>query len=49
VTSNARISDTAFFRNQAYHTAQDTPDRLNYPRMAQVVCGVYAVILELSR
>jgi Zn-dependent M28 family amino/carboxypeptidase len=43
------ITDTAFYRNHAYHTAQDTADRLNYPRMAMVVQGVYAAILELSR
>lgn len=31
------ITDTAFLRNFAYHTADDTPDRLNYPAMAQLV------------
>jgi Zn-dependent M28 family amino/carboxypeptidase len=43
------ITDTAFYRNTAYHTPQDTPDRLNYQRMAMVVQGVYAAILELSK
>ncbi len=28
------VTDTAFFRNLAYHTPEDTPDRLDYPRMA---------------
>lgn len=43
------ITDTAFYRNHAYHTAQDTPDRLNYERMAMVVQGVYAATMELSK
>lgn len=40
------ITDTAFFRNKAYHTAQDTPDRLNYVKMAEVVNGVYTMIMN---
>jgi hypothetical protein len=43
------ITDTAFYRNHAYHTAQDTPDRLNYARMAMVVQGVFAAVQELSK
>lgn len=43
------ITDTAFYRNTAYHTPHDTPDRLNYQRMAMVVQGVYAAIGELSK
>lgn len=38
------ITDTAFYRNPNYHQASDTADTLDYPRMAQVVRGVYAVI-----
>lgn len=38
------ITDTAFFRNHAYHTAADTAERLDYERMAQVVSGVYAFL-----
>lgn len=41
----AMITDTSFYRNSFYHTAQDTPDTLDYQRMAQVVQGVYAVAL----
>lgn len=41
----AMITDTSFFRNPAYHTAQDTADTLDYERMAMVVEGVYAVVL----
>jgi len=35
------ITDTAFYRNQAYHTANDTWDRLDYAKMADVVRAVY--------
>ena len=38
------ITDTAFYRNPHYHTAQDTYDRLDYARMAKVVEGVFAVV-----
>ncbi len=34
------ITDTAFYRNRAYHTAADTADRLDYTRMARVVDGL---------
>lgn len=42
------ITDTAFYRNLNYHTAQDTPEKLDYKRMAMVVEGVYAAVIELS-
>lgn len=35
------ITDTAFYRNRAYHTAGDTADRLDYARMARVVDGLF--------
>ncbi|NQZ10835.1 MAG: M28 family peptidase [Algicola sp.] len=38
------VTDTAFFRNRAYHTAGDTFERLNYDKMAAVVSGVYAFL-----
>ncbi len=34
------ITDTAFYRYEAYHTAQDTPEKLNYPAMTRVVQGL---------
>ena len=43
------ITDTAFYRNPAYHTFQDTPDTLDYGRMALVVQGVYAAVLASAR
>ncbi len=43
------ITDSAFYRNFNYHTIYDTPDKLDYQRMAMVVEGVYAAILTLSQ
>lgn len=43
------ITDTAFFRNDNYHSARDTPDTLDYRRMAMVVEGVYAAVLGEAR
>jgi len=38
------ITDTAFFRNPHYHKATDTPDTLDYAKMAAVVDGVEALL-----
>lgn len=43
------ITDTAFYRNDAYHSARDTADRLDYDRMVQVVQGILAVIHEFPK
>jgi len=43
------VTDTAFYRNTDYHTAQDTPERLDYLRMARVVQGVHAAVERLAR
>ena len=42
------ITDTAYLRNPNYHTAGDTPDTLDYQRMARVVDGVMNAILDLQ-
>jgi Zn-dependent M28 family amino/carboxypeptidase len=42
------ITNTAFYRNKAYHTPEDTADRLDYKRMAQVVQGIYAAVVEID-
>jgi hypothetical protein len=34
------VTDTSWFRNQNYHTMTDTPDTLDYDRMARVALGV---------
>ncbi len=39
------ITDTADNRNRAYHTPQDTPERLDYERMGSVVDGVFRVVV----
>lgn len=41
------ITDTSFFRNKNYHSANDTYDTLDYKKMAQVVISTYQAILEL--
>jgi Zn-dependent M28 family amino/carboxypeptidase len=43
------ITDSAFYRNKNYHTIQDTPDTLDYQRMAMVVQGVYAAVLAFAQ
>jgi hypothetical protein len=43
------ITNTAFYRNPNYHTAKDTPDTLDYERMAMVVNAVFTAILALAR
>lgn len=43
------ITDTSFYRNLNYHTAQDTMEKLDYNRMVLTVQAVHAAILELSR
>jgi Zn-dependent M28 family amino/carboxypeptidase len=40
------VTDTAFYRNTAYHTDNDTYDRLNYHKMADVVKGVYSFVIS---
>jgi hypothetical protein len=42
------VTDTAPFRYKQYHTAQDTPDRVNKERMARVVAGLQRVIDDLA-
>jgi len=42
------VTDTAPFRYSHYHTAQDTPEKLDYDRMARVVSGLLHVILRES-
>ncbi len=42
------VTDTAPFRYPHYHTDQDTPDKLDYRRLAQVTVGLEKVIRELA-
>lgn len=41
------VTDTAFLRNRFYHTLQDTPDRLDYSAMAQVVVSLCEALRAL--
>ena len=43
------VTDTALFRNPHYHAATDTPDTLDYERMAMVVEGLTGVVEELAK
>lgn len=43
------VTDTAFYRNDRYHTPRDTPDTLDYTRTAKVVEGVYQAVRALAR
>jgi hypothetical protein len=42
------VTDTAPFRYPYYHTASDTPDKVDYERLARVVTGLERVVAELS-
>lgn len=42
------VTDTAFYRYPHYHTAQDTPEKIDYARMAQVVEGLARSIVLLA-
>ncbi len=41
------ITDTAFLRYPHYHTAADTPDKLDYASLAQVVTGLELVVRDM--
>jgi hypothetical protein len=42
------VTDTAFYRNPRYHEADDTPDTLDFDRMARVVRGLADVVTGLA-
>ena len=43
------VTDTLPFRDPAYHRPGDTPERLDYDRLARVSVGLRAVLTELAR
>jgi len=43
------ITDTAFYRNDRYHTPRDTADTLDYDRMAEVVRAVHHAVVVLAK
>jgi hypothetical protein len=42
------VTDTAPFRYPHYHTLRDTPDKLDYGRLARVVKGLQGVLRDLA-
>lgn len=43
------ITDTAVVRYPPYHRRSDTPDKIDYDRMARVVLGISRVVLDLAK
>jgi len=43
------VTDTAPFRYRQYHTADDTPDRVDYGRLSRVTAGIERVIKDLLK
>ena len=42
------VTDTAFYRYPYYHTADDTPDKLDYPALARVNRGLFMAFAALA-
>jgi Zn-dependent M28 family amino/carboxypeptidase len=42
------VTDTAPFRYPHYHASADTPDKIDYERMARVIVGLERVVEELA-
>jgi peptidase M28-like protein len=42
------VTDTGLYRNKNYHTKDDIPETLDYKRMAAVIDGVLALILNFD-
>jgi Zn-dependent M28 family amino/carboxypeptidase len=42
------ITDTAFYRYRYYHSFEDTPEKLDYVRMAAVVEGLAGMLIRLA-
>ena len=43
------VTDTAPYRYPYYHTMQDTPDKVDYERLARVVTGLDGMLRDLAR
>ena len=42
------VTDTAFYRNDHYHTAFDTPEKLDYHSLAAVTRGLAETTIALA-
>ena len=47
--SAVMVTDTAPYRYPHYHATSDTPDKLDYDRLARCVTGLFAVLRDLAR
>ena len=43
------VTDTAYFRYQHYHQPSDTPDKVDYERLARITHGVERVVREMVK
>lgn len=43
------VTDTAPYRYNYYHTEEDTPDKIDYDKLARVVAGLAEVISDIAR
>jgi len=43
------LTDTAPYRYPYYHTAQDTPDKIDYDRLTRAFTGISGIVNELGR
>ena len=43
------VTDTAPYRYPHYHSGEDTPDKVDYERLARVVTGLHGMLRELVR
>ncbi|HLE93602.1 MAG TPA: M28 family peptidase [Sulfuricaulis sp.] len=43
------VTDTALYRYPYYHSAQDTPDKVDYARLARVTAALAAVVEALAK
>jgi Zn-dependent M28 family amino/carboxypeptidase len=43
------VTDTALYRYPHYHTLQDTPDKVDYERLARVVTGLHGMLRDLAQ
>jgi Zn-dependent M28 family amino/carboxypeptidase len=42
------VTDTAFYRYPYYHSAEDTAEKLNYPRLARVCQGLFYALRQFA-
>ncbi len=43
------VTDTAFFRYPYYHSPEDTPDKLNFPKLAKATVGLFQCMSSIAK